>query len=183
MADYTLIIRGVRGSEHYWQKGALGRGINVRILTFEGHVPQRINRYICTVPLSDKSLDEADVHVRKASERLKLKFPCNNEYQTNLVKLMYCVIKDVEAVVAIAKVKDNAVQGRTGWATTMANDLGKDVYVYDVKSLRWYKYENEMLRPCEIPRLPKTFAGVGSRSLCEEGKRAIDRVFKSMDRA
>ena len=189
MTDYTLITGGAEGSDLYWQKRALERNVNVHIMTFRGHKPctsegnptSILNPLIHKICLSDKELENAKVHAMKANERLKRRFPCNREFSTKLVSRNYFIVKDVEAVVAIAEVTDNLVEGGTGWATTMANNLGKDVYVYDVKSLRWYKYENEMLSPCECPRLPKTFAGVGSRSLCEEGKRAIDCVLKSID--
>lgn len=71
-----------------------------------------------------------------------------------------------------------AVQGGTGYAVGMAILHGKPVYVYDQERKQWYKNIDGKWYVSDIPVLTKDFAGIGSRELNEDGKKAIEDVYK-----
>ena len=70
-----------------------------------------------------------------------------------------------------------AVQGGTGYAVAMAILHGKPVYVYDQERKQWFSNIDGKWRISQIPTLTKDFAGIGSRNLNEDGKKAIEEVY------
>lgn len=71
-----------------------------------------------------------------------------------------------------------AVQGGTGYAVAMAILHGKPVYVYDQERKQWYKHVNGKWSESDTPKLTKNFAGIGTRNLNEDGKKAIEEVYQ-----
>lgn len=182
MAGYTLITGGAVGSDLYWQKKAMERGMNVEIMSFEEHKAHKasIGGMEAKVKvLSEMKLKEADELIRLANNRLKRKFPCQSEFSNNLIRRNYHIVKDAQAVLATGMVKNNQILGGTAWGVVIADLMAIDVYVFDIIKLAWYKYEQETLKRCRIPTLPKRFAGIGSRKLTPSGECAIDRVLDS----
>lgn len=84
--------------------------------------------------------------------------------------------------------KVDTVIGGTGYAVNMAILHDKPVYVFNqIASERfpigWYTYSKEMdtYVPCDVPILTKRFAGIGSRNLTDEGRKAIKAcVYKTV---
>lgn len=70
-----------------------------------------------------------------------------------------------------------AVQGGTGYAVAMAILHGKPVYVYDQERKQWFSNIDGKWRISEIPILTKNFAGIGTRNLNDDGKKAIEDVY------
>lgn len=70
-----------------------------------------------------------------------------------------------------------AVQGGTGYAVAMAILHGKPVYVYDQERKQWFSNIDGKWRISEIPTLTKNFAGIGTRNLNDDGKKAIEDVY------
>jgi len=71
-----------------------------------------------------------------------------------------------------------AVQGGTGYAVAMAILHGKPVYVFDQERKQWYKNIDGKWFVSEVPVLTKNFAGIGTRDLNEDGKKAIETVYE-----
>ncbi len=71
------------------------------------------------------------------------------------------------------------VSGGTGWAVEMAIQMGKPVYVFDQPSALWYEWNetNRRFETCPLPRLVEHFAGIGSRDLTEQGRKAITQAY------
>ena len=179
MALYTMITGGAAGSDLYWQKRAMERGMNVRIMSFKGHKPSIGGAEAKVKVLSERQLKDADEIIKLANQRLKRRFPCQGEYSNNLIRRNYHIVKNADAVVATGMIRKNEILGGTAWGVVIADLMEIDVYVYDLIQLRWYKYEQGTLKRCSIPTLPRTFAGIGSRKLTHNGKCAIDRVLES----
>ena len=75
----------------------------------------------------------------------------------------------------IAKIPQG--KGGTGYAIQMAINEGKPVYLFDQVRNQWFTYKNNAWVKTDIPILTKNFAGIGTRNLNENGKKAIEDVF------
>ena len=178
-AGHTLITGGAVGSDLYWQEKAMEHGMKVRVMSFKGHECNIWGTEARVEILTKKQLKSVDGIIRLANLRLERQFPCEEEYSNNLIRRNYYIVKDADAVVAIARIKRNGIRGSTAWCCVMADLMGIDTYVYDPDELTWNKYKEGTLKRCSIPTLPRVFAGIGSRKLTPSGKCAIDRVLES----
>ena len=178
-AGHTLITRGAVGSDLYWQEKAMERAMRVRVMSFKGHECNIWGTEARVEILTKTQLRQVDGIIRLANLRLERQFPCKEEYSNNLIRRNYYIVKDADAVVAIARIKRNGIRGGTAWGVVMADLMGIDVYVYDLDELTWNKYKEGTLKRCSVPTLPRVFAGIGSRKLTLSGKCAIDQVLES----
>ena len=73
------------------------------------------------------------------------------------------------------------VDGYSGYIVEFAKLMNKPLYVFDQKVGKWvtYNYEAKKYVLCNTPILTKNFAGVGTRYINEQGKKAIEDVIKS----
>lgn len=179
MAEYTLFTGGANGSDLYWQEEASKHGMAIRIMSFQKHKRFKVPGAQVEVFTTDQ-LKEADQTVEEANKRMKRTFPCRSEYDSNLIRRNYHIIKDADAVLAIGKIGRNAIQGGTAWGVVMADILGKPAYIYDMRALRWYEYKNGALNKCSVPTPSRNFAGIGSRNVSANGKSAIQQVFEKL---
>jgi predicted NAD-dependent protein-ADP-ribosyltransferase YbiA (DUF1768 family) len=72
-----------------------------------------------------------------------------------------------------------SVQGGTGYAVEMAIQAGKPVFVFDQVRKQWYKNIGGVWSKSDIPVLTKNFAGIGTREINEDGKKAIRDVYEN----
>lgn len=77
----------------------------------------------------------------------------------------------------IAKIKQ--VKGGTGYAVQMGINEGRKVFVYDQDKKQWFKwdYDTKDFVPTTDPILTKTYAGIGTRQINEDGRRAIAKLY------
>jgi len=124
---------------------------------------------------------KADAILHKANEKLKRRFPSSNNFVNSLLRRNYWQVKNSSAIYAISIIKDNIVQGGTGWACQMAIDLKKDLFVFDQQKNNWYFWNTYCFEKIDTPILTENFAGIGTRNLTENGKKAIyDVVDKTL---
>ena len=69
-------------------------------------------------------------------------------------------------------------KGGTGYAIQMAINEGKPVYVFDQIRNAWFKNINGKWEKSEVPTLTENFAGIGTREINENGKKAISDVYE-----
>ena len=81
--------------------------------------------------------------------------------------------------------KNPTVTGGTGYAVNMAILHDKPVYVYNqydspAYPKGWYKYDSRIndYVPTETPTLTRHFAGIGTRNINEDGKKAIQDAYE-----
>ena len=86
-------------------------------------------------------------------------------------------VKNADAVFAIGHISKGIVDGGTGWAVQMAIDAGKPVYLFDQVRNQWFRNTSGTWAVTEVPRLTPNFAGIGTRELNEQGKKAIEDVY------
>ena len=171
--EYTNHSGGAIGSDSYWGKVGEKYGVKSNHYYAENSKTPNGNTVV-----SKKDLLEADQHLKKANETLKRKFPTSKDYVNNLLRRNWQQVKNSDAVFAVSTIKDNIVEGGTGWAVQMAIDNGKPVYVFDQNTNMWYKYINKTWVKIDTPILTKNFAGIGTRNLSKEGKKAIEDVYE-----
>ena len=163
MASFRLHTGGARGSDAYWQKKMKSRVFETVVYSFDGHQIQNNIRVI----LDEDTLHQTDEHLNRASKTLKRNVPFSNDYNRNLLRRNYFIVRDAEAVFAVTYMNTKGMVG-TAWGVQMAIDMGKPVYVFDMEVNRWRKYRE----------LTKEYAGIGSRFLTQAGRDAIDEVFE-----
>lgn len=70
-----------------------------------------------------------------------------------------------------------AVQGGTGYAVAMAILHNKPVYVFDQERKQWFSHIDGKWSISQTPILTKNFAGIGTRNINDDGKKAIEEVY------
>ena len=177
--NYTLFSGGATGSDMYWQNLGTKFGVRVKAFSFEGHGI----RNNATVVLSKEKLKQADEYLHKANRTLKRHFPTEKSFVNNLLRRNWYQVKDTNGVFAVGQLSASrtTVEGGTGWAVQMAIDAKKPVYVFDILSSSWkrFDYKKKKFMCCKtVPRLSLNFTAIGTRTLPEDGKAAIKKIFE-----
>lgn len=95
----------------------------------------------------------------------------------NLLARNWMQVKNSESVYAIGSIKNNLVDGGTGWAVQMAIDSGRGVYVFDQDKKNWFTWETNFSIAIYTPILTQSFAGIGTREITNDGLQAIRDVY------
>lgn len=166
--DYVNHSGGAVGSDTYWGEIAGQYGIPSEHY-YHGKRTQNGNHEI-----TEEEFEEGKIHVYNANQTLH-----RQPYKyMNLLARNWMQVKNSDQVFAIGKFKNKVVDGGTGWAVQMAIDVGKIVNFYDQERNVWGRYSDGKWEKIDTPVLTQNFAGIGTRELNENGKRAIESVFK-----
>jgi hypothetical protein len=161
---------GVTNHKHYRHAGNTSLSAQLKKAGVEAEV------------LTEEQMDAARTEVEKL---LGEKYPDN--IQGNLQVRNYYQVANADAVYAIAEItqvvdKDapknttditksvnsykHIVKGGTNTAVQLGIKLGKPVYVWDLATQSWYKWDgNRWFEETDTPTLTKNFAGIGSRDI------------------
>jgi hypothetical protein len=175
--SYTNHSGGAKGSDSEWDR--IGRLYGV---TDHRHYWHRglSKPPLGNIEISEAELDEGWEKVKIANKVLKRK----PQAYKSLLSRNWFQVKHSEAVFAIGYLSFDdrgyaaTAEGGTGWAVQMAIDCGKGVYFFDQKKEKWFKWNRFMFAQCDTPTLTKNFAGIGTRKIDENGKRAIKEVYE-----
>lgn len=130
------------------------------------------------IKLNDNEIEEGWAKILEANKKLK-----RNPYRyKSLLARNWYQVKNADKIFAISYLKNSSeVEGGTGWAVQMAIDCKKPIYVYDQNTSKWFEYcyKSNSFIVCDTPILSINFAGIGARKLLQNGKDAIDQVFKN----
>ena len=192
--QYSLYSGDATGSDTVWGKTAE----NYSIPNITHYRPEDVNKdnrqeAINKINEANKHLDRVfPVEAREATETKKARSQKEADYINNLILRDTFQVSSADAIYAIGQIKGrpdsdgiihmSQVDGGTGWAVQIGINEGKPVYVYDQKRKQWYKNEgkpeNRKFIPLEeAPKLTFNFAGVGTRNINDEGRKAIQDVF------
>lgn len=177
--DNICFSGGAVGADLYWGNIALMNNHNVIHFSFEDHRTTAPKDTV--LKLSEEELNEATASIKEAAKHLK-KSPPIQKFVRNLIHRNYFQVKYTERVYAVSTIADTGkqVNGGTGWAVQMAILKELPVYVFCQKRNHWYHYNYE-LNKFERHTPPKPhglWTGIGSKDLRENGKKAIDDIFK-----
>lgn len=178
---YTNHSGGAQGSDMEWEVRGRPYGVKTNAYSFSNHTQNSSNQCKLTV----EELEEGAEQAKKASLTLgrPWKYIENKPYVKNLISRNWFQVKDADCIFAIGKfVKGSKylVDGGTGWAVQMAIDNKKPVYFFEQNENKWYFYDNIIhvfMVFHYVPRLTPNFAGIGTREINENGKRAIMDVY------
>ena len=175
---YTCYSGGANGSDFIFSSESLKHNYKVLDYSFEGHNTKSSNRFI----LSPNQLKEGLEHIKIANTRLNRNINNLSSYVKNLIARDWFQVKNSEAIFAIGSLASiDTVKGGTGWATQLAVDNKKPVYLFEQNDNQWYyyDYESNMVQIYEdIPKLTPKFAGIGTREINDNGIQAIKNLFK-----
>ena len=150
------------------------------------------------VELTDEQIEEGWVKVLLANKKLKRK---PDAYKSLLARNWFQV-KNADAVFAIGSIVinkgshtshtsfvsllceniPNEVAGGTGWAVQMAIDAEKPVFVFDQDRNIWLQWKKFHFGPCTLPKLTQNYAGIGTRNINDDGKKAIEEIYKTKEK-
>lgn len=169
---------GAEGADLQWGMCAGAAGHLVYHWGFSGHRSRAPISEIVT--LNEDQLAEADVPCKRASARVKRYFPPKSPFVRNLLRRNWFQVAHSGSCYAVSKIENGLVAGGTAWATAMFIDrfggAACPCYVFDQQDDWWYEWSGDgvgwtaMLTP---PKPTGIWAGVGSRTLLENGKQAI----------
>lgn len=173
LSKYTCHSGGANGSDYTWGKVITKLGGTVRHYYWMQKTPHG------NIEILQKDYDEGYNKILLANKILRRR----PENYMNLLCRNWCQVKYSEAIFAIGRINSilTQVDGGTGWAVQMAIDSSKKVYVFNLNTNLWYRY-NTVLKQFstvgETPILTMNFAGIGTRNITKEGIRAIYDICK-----
>lgn len=173
---FRLISGGSRGAEAEFGACAERWGMAEVNFSFVGH--RVLERQRGVVVLSENELNQGDFSLVYASKRLNRQLT-DIPLVRNVLKTIWHQITNATTVFAIGVIQDDGtVRGGTGWGVELARLWKKPLFVFDQERRSWFRWSGrawEMTSPPVITT--ETFAGVGTQSLTDDGRRAVAELF------
>lgn len=181
---------GASGSDTEWEV----KGYPYSVKTFAYSYKTKSHKSPNKVEISDEDYLEGVNEVNQANKYL-------NRYgihkYMNLLARNWAQVKYSKQIFAIGTIikpgeknskgyvnkgEYEIVDGGTGYAVMMGINNGKDVFVFDQLKNKWYNWSYSSMSFIEMEETPditeEDFAGIGTRELKENGKKAIEDVYK-----
>ena len=103
----------------------------------------------------------------------------NTETIRKVMQMIFHMVNSGFQVFAVGWIQpNNTVRGGTGWTVELAKLFNRPLSVFDQDRKAWFNWQDNAW----VESLPviehQTFVGTGTRSLSEEGKRAIHDLFQ-----
>jgi hypothetical protein len=170
-----LVSGGHKGAEAEFGRSAQRWGLEQTTLSFAGHTmewPMSVR------VLGDRELAAGDVSMEIVSKRMGRTY-----HQADLIRRviqsLYHMVNESYQVFVVGKIlSDDTVKGGTGWAVELARLFNRPVWVFDQERAEWYHWREGRWEP-EAPTIgARAFCGTGTRNLTEEGRAAIEELFR-----
>jgi hypothetical protein len=175
ISDITLFSGGAIGAESCFGENAEKFGLNEVNFSFEGHATGRTRGIRI---LSDTELKQGDVSQSYVSSLMHRTYPDTVTLKKILQAIWFQINNSQEIFVVGTILDDKTVKGGTGWGAEFAKLCNKTLYVFDQGKNSWFKWDNTDLIVFPEPKITNAnFAGTGTRSLQENGKKAIEELF------
>lgn len=171
----TLFSGGLKGAEAAFGETAEKYGVKEVNFTFAG---QSTNRQKNLVLLSEEDLIRGDISMELASKMMNRTY-----YETvkirKVLQAIFHMVNNGHQVFAVGNIlPDNTVKGGTGWAVELAKLFNRPVFVFDQDTNHWYTWRQGSWQK-DTPTIEhETFVGSGTRNLTEDGKKAIEELFR-----
>jgi len=106
-------------------------------------------------------------------------YPNTDVLRKVLQTIWYQINNSQEIFVIGTILADNTVRGGTGWGAEFAKLCNKSLYVFDQEKNSWFKWNRTDWVEHKDPVITNIhFAGTGTRVLNENGRKAIEDLFK-----
>lgn len=177
--DFILFSGGAPGAEAEFGANAERFGVEEVNFTFEGH---NIVRRRGLRVLNHEELKNGDVSLEYISRLLNRRYPDTPTFRKILQSIWYQINNGQQIFVIGEIMEDATVRGGTGWGAEFAKLCNKPLYVFDQKRDGWYMWRSQTWESLEGTDQPKIthvhFTGTGTRTLQENGRKAIEELFK-----
>jgi hypothetical protein len=176
-SDCILFSGGAPGAEAYFGASAERHGVEEVNFTFDGH---KIDRHRGVRMLNHVELLAGDVSLAYVSRLMNRRYTEGPTLRKVLQTLWYQVNNGQEIYVIGAVQEDGTVRGGTGWGAEFAKLCNKPLNVFDQDKDVWLTWTGEAWTPAGANEPLIThphFTGTGTRTLRDNGARAIDALF------
>lgn len=176
LKQYINYSGGATGSDTEWAEVGKEFGIGKQV----DYKPETLSN------LNAEQLREVEEAYTKVVKTLGRKKLSIDSYSGKLVRRDYLQAKAADAIFAIVQDFDNNgyVQGGTAYAVVSALNMGKPVYVFNQAEGFWYSADYDTQGNFEnwtstaTPILTPKFAGIGTREINDDGRKAIRDVYE-----
>jgi hypothetical protein len=178
-ADEAILFSGgAAGAEAAFGACAEQHGVEEVNFTFDGHP---IARHRGVRVLNHEELQAGDVSLEYVSRLMHRRFADAPTIRRVLQTLWYQVNSGQEIYVIGTILDDGTVRGGTGWGAEFAKLCNKPLHVFDQAKDRWFTWTDADWQPRSVSDRPvithQHFTGTGTRTLQENGTRAIAELF------
>lgn len=174
-SQFTLYSGGHQGAEAEFGKNAQEWGVKEINFTFKGHT---VAREVNLKTLTEEELKKGDISMEIVSKRMGRTYSKADKIR-KVFQSIFHMVNNGYHVFAIGWIQpDGTVKGGTGWGVELAKLFNRPVSVYDQDRNGWFSWkENQWVEDTPVIA-DKTFVGTGTRNLSEEGKSAIEDLFR-----
>ncbi|MDX2166511.1 MAG: hypothetical protein SF182_05585 [Deltaproteobacteria bacterium] len=174
-SECVLYSGGLRGAEAAFGAAAERHGVEEVTFTFDGHDVER-RRGVRT--LSHAELLHGDVSLAYVSKLMRRHYP-ETDYIKKVLQTIWHQVNNAQEIYVVGKVLDDeTVMGGTGWGAEFGKLCNKPVFVFDQDRDQWLGWTGEAWKPNEPTITHAHFAGTGTRHLRDNGRQAIEALFK-----
>jgi hypothetical protein len=175
-ADVILYSGGALGAESCFGEFAEKYGIDEVNFSFEGHETGRTRGIRI---LNHEELKQGDVSMTYVSALMHRTYP-NTAVLRKILQTIWFQINSSQEIFVIGTIlEDNTVKGGTGWGAEFAKLCNKTLYVFDQVKNSWFKWNRTNWVESPDPVITNIhFAGTGTRILNDNGRKAIEDLFK-----
>jgi hypothetical protein len=177
-SECILFSGGAPGAESRFGACAERHGVEEVNFTFDGH---KIERHRGVRVLNHEELLAGDVSLEYVSRLLRRRYVEGPTLRKILQTLWYQVNNGQEIYVVGTIVDDDTVRGGTGWGAEFAKLCNKPLFVFDQDRDGWFHWTGSAWEPASGAAAPVIehihFTGTGTRTLRENGARAIEDLF------
>ena len=174
-----LYSGAAQGAEAAFGAAAECRGIEEVNFTFEGHSDARLRGIRV---LTHEELRHGDVSLGYVSRLMHRSYPDTPLFKKVLQTIWHQVNQGQEVYVVGKILPDQTVKGGTGWGAEFAKLCNKPLHVFDQEKNAWERWTGSDWAVCDEANLPVIahphFTGTGTRTLQDNGRRAIDSLLR-----
>ncbi|NCC26422.1 MAG: hypothetical protein EOM25_14680 [Deltaproteobacteria bacterium] len=175
-SEYILYSGAAPGAESEFGRQAEAYGLQEVTFSFEGRTVSRTRGLRV---LTQEELVRKDVSLVYVSKLLGRRFSNAELMRKVLQTIMYQVEAGHEVFVVGSIQEDDTVKGGTGWGAEFAKICNKQIHVFAQDRNGWFRWSGEGWEAEAAPVISRRhFTGTGTRFLEENGRKAIDELFK-----
>lgn len=191
LTNITCHSGGAEGSDQFFETLSSNYGVKTRAYSYKTEYHKSTNK----IEISDAEYQEGVKQINKANRHL-------NRYgihkYMNLLARNWPQVKYSTQIFAIGVIVEpkgktpegyysksslQTVSGGTGYAVMMGILHQKEIFVFDQVQNLWYRWSYTSVSFVRLKEFPKissqNFAGIGTRKLNDNGKKAITDLFEN----
>lgn len=177
--NLTCHSGGADGSDSEFSKIGKQYGVTIRAYSYKTYFHQSPDK----IEISQSLFEEGIVQINLANKKLRRK---GIQKYMNLLARNWAQVKYSNQIFAIGIIEEKSniqtVSGGTGYAVMMGIIHLKDVFVFEQLKNKWFRWSYISMSFMELKSTPtiqtENFAGIGTRKINENGKRAIKDLYE-----